>query len=140
MKEQAVRIKKHTSGGICVAIDSNLRAVVGTEEGAIESIPGSERRIALAWVNVRGGLRIFSVYIWHPEGWTSRTEVLLEAVLKRTRTTRHPWLIACDANMCPEDFEKYLLVPKGDDACGGTERSIHVQVERPKRCRDRKSV
>ena len=39
----------HTSGGICVAIDSNLRAVVGAEEGAIESIPGSERRIALAW-------------------------------------------------------------------------------------------
>ena len=108
MKEQAVRIKKHTSGGVCVAIDSNLRAVVGAEEGAIESIPGSERRIALAWVNVRGGLRIFSVYIWHSEGWTSRTEVLLEAVLKRARTTRHPWLIACDANMCPEDFEKYL--------------------------------
>ena len=49
MKEQAVRIKKHTSGGVCVAFDSNLRAVVGAEEGAIESIPGSERRIALAW-------------------------------------------------------------------------------------------
>ena len=23
-------------------------------------------------------------------------------------TTRHPWLIACDANMCPKDFEKSL--------------------------------
>ena len=29
--------------------------------------------------------------------------------LKRTRTTRHPWLIACDANVFPEDFEGGLL-------------------------------
>ena len=97
---------KHTSGGVFVAIDSNLGSVVGAEEGAIESIPGNEGRIAQAWVNVRGGLRIFSVYFWHSEGWSSRNEVLLEAVLKRTRTTKRPWLIACDANMSPEDFEK----------------------------------
>ena len=32
----------------------------------------------------------------------------LEAVVKQVRTTRHPWLIACDANMCPEDFKKDL--------------------------------
>ena len=30
------------------AIDSNLGAVVGAEEGAIESIPGNEGRIARA--------------------------------------------------------------------------------------------
>ena len=35
------------------AIDSNLGAVVGAEEGAIESIPENEGRIAQAWVNVR---------------------------------------------------------------------------------------
>ena len=27
---------------------------------------------------------------------------MLEAVLKQARTTRHPWLLARDANMCPE--------------------------------------
>ena len=32
----------------------------------------------------------------------------MEAVVKQARTTRHAWLIACDANMCPEDFEKSL--------------------------------
>ena len=53
--------RKHTSGGVFVAIDSNLGAVVGAEEGSIESIPGHEGRIAQAWVNVRGGLRAFSV-------------------------------------------------------------------------------
>ena len=26
----------------------------------------------------------------------------------QARTTRHPWLTACDADMCPEDFEKSL--------------------------------
>ena len=40
-----------------MAIDSNLGAFVGAEEGAIESIPGIEGRTAQAWVNVRGGLR-----------------------------------------------------------------------------------
>ena len=50
-----------------VAIDSNLGAVVGAE-GAIESIPRNEGRIDQAWVNVRGGLRIFAVYFWHSDG------------------------------------------------------------------------
>ena len=65
----------------------------------------NEGRIAQAWVNVRGGLRVFSLYFWYSEGWTPRNEALLEGVLRQARTTRHPWLIACDANMCPEDFK-----------------------------------
>ena len=54
--------RKHTSGGVFVAVDSNLGTVVGAEEGTVGSIPGNEGRIAQAWVNVRGGLRAFSVY------------------------------------------------------------------------------
>ena len=134
MKQQAVRIVI-TSGGVFVAIGSNLGAVVGAEEGAIESIPGNEGRPAQAEVNVRGGLRIFSVYFWRSEGWTPRNEALLEAVLKRARTTRHPWLVACDANMCPEDLEKslwfqretmHVVAPKGVSTC----RSKGVWIER----------
>ena len=45
--------RKHTSGVVLVAIDSNLGAVVGAEEGAIESIPGNEGRIAQAWVECK---------------------------------------------------------------------------------------
>ena len=99
---------------------------MGAEEGAIGSISGNEGRIAQAWVNVREGLRVFSVYFWHSEGWTPRNEALLEAVLNHARTTRHPWLIACDANMCPEDFEKslwyqmeqmHVVAPKEPSTC-----------------------
>ena len=64
MKEQAVRIEKRTSRGVLVAVDSNVGAVVGAEERAIGSIPGNEGGIAQAWVNVRGGPRVFSVYFW----------------------------------------------------------------------------
>ena len=49
-----------------------------------------------------------SVLFWHSECKTPRNDALLEAVLKQARTTRHPWLVTCDANMCPEDFEKSL--------------------------------
>ena len=72
MKEASSKDRKHTSGGVFIAIDSNLGAVAGEKEGAVVSIPGNEGRIAQAWVNVRGGLRVFSVYFWHSEGWTSR--------------------------------------------------------------------
>ena len=78
-----------------MAIDSNLGAVVEAEEGT--------GRIAQSCVNVRGGLRIFLVYFWHSEGWTSRNEALLEAVLKRTQTTKHPY-----ANMSPEEFGRSM--------------------------------
>ena len=93
--------RKHTSGGVFVAVDSNLGAVIGTEEGAAET----------AWVNVRGHMRVFSVYFWHTEGWTPRNEALLEAVVKQAKATRHPWLIARDATMSPEDFEKIMWFP-----------------------------
>ena len=91
--------REHTSGGVFEAVDSNLGAVVGVKEGAIDSIPGNEGRIAQAWVHVRGGLRVFSVYFWLSQGWFPRNEALLEAVLKRARITKHPWLVACDGNM-----------------------------------------
>ena len=42
-----------------MAVDSNLGTVVGEEEGAVASIPGNEGRITQAWVNVRGGMRVF---------------------------------------------------------------------------------
>ena len=40
--------RKHTSGGVFVAEEGNLGAGVGAEEGAIESIPENEGRIAQA--------------------------------------------------------------------------------------------
>ena len=62
-------------------------------------------------VNVQGGLRVFSVYF--SEGWCPRNEALLEAVVKQAKVVRHPWLAACDANMCPEDFEKSHWFQRG---------------------------
>ena len=100
-------------------------------DGTIVPISGNGGRIAQARVHVRGGLRVFSVYFWHSEGWTLRSEALLEAVLKQAKTTRHPWLTAFDANMCPEDVEE-SVVSKGSDACSSSKRSVDMQIERPK--------
>ena len=61
MKQQTVRIVSTHQEEFFVAVHSNLGAVVGVEEGAIDSISGNEGRIAQAWVTVRGGLRVFSV-------------------------------------------------------------------------------
>ena len=73
------------------------------------------------------------VFFWHSEGWTPRNEALLEAVVKQ-KVTRHPWLVAYDANMCPGDFEKslrfqrdrmHVAAPKEASTC----RSISPQGE-----------
>ena len=107
----AIEDQKHTSGGVFVAIDSNLGAAVGEKEGAVTSVPGNEGRIAQVWVNVRGEVRMCA-YFWHTEGWTKRNEAILGEVLKRARATKHPWLGACDANMSPVDFENSLWIRK----------------------------
>ena len=81
---------KHTSGGVLVAVDSNLGTVVGEGEGAVAPTPGNEGKIAQAWKMSEELCEFFSVYFWHSEGWTPRNEALPEAVLKRARVTRHP--------------------------------------------------
>ena len=45
--------RKHTSGGVFSAVDSNLGTVVGEREEAVASILGNEGRSTQAWVNVR---------------------------------------------------------------------------------------
>ena len=90
--------RKRTSGGVFVAADSNLGAVVGVERS--QAMKEESPKL--------GSVCPFRCISCTSEGWTPRSEALLEAVLKQARTTRHPWLIACDANMCPEDFEKSL--------------------------------
>ena len=74
---------------------------------------------------------VFSVYFWHSEGWTPRSEALLEALVKQAKTNRHPWLAACDANMCPEDFEKSLWF-RGEWMHVVAPNGVHMQVKRLK--------
>ena len=63
--------RKHTSGGVFVAVDSNLGAVIGKEDGAVTSVPGNEG--------------------------APRTAASME-VVKQARTTRHPVVdcLRCD--------------------------------------------
>ena len=82
MKKASSEDRNHTSGGVFIAVDSNLQRAVGDKEGAVASIPGNEGRITQAWVNVREGVRVFAVHFWHSESCTPRNEALLEAVLK----------------------------------------------------------
>ena len=44
---------KHTSGGVFVAIDNDLGAVIDREEGVVMSIPGSSGSNVQTWVKCR---------------------------------------------------------------------------------------
>ena len=84
--------RKRTSGGVFVAIDSNVGAVVDKEEGTVT-------KHGRMFEEVCGFCRKF----WHSEGWTPRQKALMEGVVKQTRQR---WLVLRDANMNPEDFKK----------------------------------
>ena len=42
-------------------------------------------------------------------------------MLKRARATKHPWMVACDANMSPVDFARkdqmHVTAPEGASTC-----------------------
>ena len=64
--------------------------------------------------------RFCRVFLTSRKLGTPRNEALMEAVVKQVRTTKHPWLSACDANVCPENFKKSLWF-----------NSIHMFIEAP---------
>ena len=47
-----------------------------------------------------------------------------EAIVKQARTTRHPWLVACDSNMKPEDVKKSLWFKEKVHVHGAPEEGI----------------
>ena len=55
----------------------------------------------------------------------------MEVVVKQVRTTRRPWLIACDANMCPEDFKKRAVGSQAD-TCSLWRQEREFQLADPK--------
>ena len=70
---------------------------------------------------------------------TPRNEALHEEVAKQAKVTKHPWLIACDATLCPEDFEKslrsqreqtYVVAPKEASTCRSKSPKSDL-IERP---------
>ena len=76
---------KHTLGGVFVAVDSNLGAVVGEKE-QWHQFQATRAESPRLFVNVRGGMRVLSVYFWHSEGWTPRNEALLEGSVEASQS------------------------------------------------------
>ena len=51
-------------------------------------------------------------------------EALHDAVVKQSQTNRHPWLVAGDANMCPEDFERSFWFQREQMHVVAAQRSV----------------
>ena len=73
---------------------------------------------------------MFAAHFWHTEDCPPRNDAVRAAVLKRARTTKHPWLIACDANMSPQDFEKSLWFRKDQMHVIAPEGGSTVQIKK----------
>ena len=86
----------------------------------------NEERIAKARVNVRGSLRV-PVCFWHSEGWTPRSEALLEAVVKQARVTKHVVGEYVSRRCCEKSF-----VPMGTGCMLWPRKKCRHAGQRPK--------
>ena len=89
-----------------VFVDANHLTSAAPVDGVeFDGLQVNEGRIAEAWVKCHQRIHVFAVYSWHSEGWTTRSEELVAAVLRRVADTKTIWIIACDANLKPCDFQ-----------------------------------
>ena len=96
-------------GGVFVAVDSTLGAVSCWSRRRDDWFDPKQRRKNCPSMGERQSR--FAGFLG-VEDWTPRNETLLDAVVKQANTITHLWLVACDANMCPEDFENGLWFRK----------------------------
>ena len=72
----------------------------------IEVLPANEDRVAEMWVRCHEGIHTLAVYFWHGAGWSLGNEAPVSAASRRVATSRHHWVIACDATMEPREFAR----------------------------------
>ena len=93
------------SGGVFVDVANRLTSAALVGGVKFDGFEENDGRIAEVCVKCHQGIHVFAVYFWHSEGWTTRSEELVKAVLRRVANTKSLWIVACDANMEPRDFE-----------------------------------
>ena len=118
--------QKHTSGGVFVAVDSNQGAAVGEEEGAVMSIQEMKEDLPRSGQMYVEGCECLQHLSGTRRDGPPRSVAFLEAVLKRARTTKHPWA----DNMSPERFRQKLLFSQKSNACNSTRRRVDVQIKK----------
>ncbi len=72
------------------------------------SPPNSPGRIVGAWIQAgpRGGLAVFSLYLWTSEGMTRRNVALVETALAAASACGCAWLLGADWNATPRELRE----------------------------------
>ena len=123
---------KHTSGGVCIAID-RWSLVVGGQQRERSSENGSRQRRKNCTSMAQCQRRAASVCnLLLAFRRTVAAQRIMKAVRLQTRRTPYPWLAACDANMEPEvsaqgscfyDKYKTMKTTRGGSMCRNLARS-----------------
>ena len=92
-------------GGVLVDVAKHMTSAAPIDSFEFDSLEVNGGRIAEAWVKCHQWIHVFAVYFWLSERWTTRSEELVKAVLRRVANTKSLWVVACDANMEPRDFQ-----------------------------------
>ena len=72
--------------------------------GSPQQMPG---RIARAWVNVMGGLTVFSIYMRCSERWSAENVQLAQQLASLIKETEGLWVVGGDWNMVPNELQSH---------------------------------
>ena len=84
-----------------MAVGKLLESACTVKGDEVDTFEENEGRRAEPWANCLQGIHDFTMYFWHSEGWSIRSEELIRAALSRVAATKSHWIIACETNMEP---------------------------------------
>ena len=64
-------------------------------------------RIASAWLNVMGGITLYSVYMRCSERWSERNVQLVRHLASLVQQTEGLWVIGGDFNLAPMELQNH---------------------------------
>ena len=96
-------------GGVSAGVGILAKKHVGMRHGTLMAAPRFRSRIMHSWLGLgrKGGVHVFSVYLWTSEGMSQRNRELLDELQRLTRLVKGPWIVGGDMNMVPEKMVKW---------------------------------
>jgi ribonuclease HI len=96
---------RQRSAGTYVAVAKHVGSELLCEFGKPDLSPNeAPGRLTARWVNLLGGIVVFSLYLKDGVGWNDCNRELALQLLTAVNALRCPWIVAMDANMTPDEF------------------------------------
>jgi len=102
----AAQTERSTSAGVAVAVPIHIGMEPRRGRSVWNASPSKQPgRIASAWVNILGGVTVFTVYMHCSAKWDEQNVDLFRHLAQQVRQVRGLWVVGGDFNMTPAELQ-----------------------------------